>query len=584
MPVVSGSPRPRGKLGRRLAALVVTLAIVPAGVLGYVLIGVNQASLEDTTRDLLFSAIDNVAQQVDRSLDEATTSLIAIRGVLGNEALDARARVEIATQIVAASTALDVVAIYDETGAQVDVVRDAGRTEPVPTTLPVASRPARDRSEPVAGAVEVVPGGLVSPLVIAVPIGDHTWYAYAPLSLAPLDVAVASAATSALGATPGSVFVVDRQLRVIADGDPERVTALARADAEIVRDLASTPVDEEFLAFRRYDNARGEMVGAVRTLRSLPFAVVAELPVERAYASVAQMRLAVIVVVLIAMLASAMLALLVVRRLSAPVDHLVRFAGDLAARRFDAPLTVASGDDLEVLGDAMRDAAQALARGEDLLRKEQTIRADLGRYLPKQLVERIVTREQSLALGGQRRIVTVLFADVTSFSSLVEQREPEVVVSILNQLFTILTELVFRHGGTVDKFIGDSVMAFWNAPDDQPDHAARAVASSIDMMRWLETVNEAWQAQHGVTVRLAIGIHTGEVVIGNFGSETRMEYTCIGEAVNLAARLESIARPSQILVSRATHDAAGDAYPYIEFGPQRIPSRLDPVEVFEVAS
>jgi class 3 adenylate cyclase len=230
----------------------------------------------------------------------------------------------------------------------------------------------------------------------------------------------------------------------------------------------------------------------------------------------------------------------------------------------------------------MREAARSLAASEQQLRDEAAVRADLGRYLPAQLVDKIVRREQSLALGGELRRVTVLFADVAGFSTLVGERPPPVVVAILNQLFTILSELVFRHGGTVDKFIGDCVMAFWNAPDAQADHGARAVAAAADMARWVEAANEIWQDQHGVTVHLAIGIHTGDAVIGNFGSERRMEYTCIGEAVSLAARLEAIARPSQILVTEAVRDAAGDRFTYLPLGQHRVARRLEPVELFEV--
>jgi adenylate cyclase len=157
-----------------------------------------------------------------------------------------------------------------------------------------------------------------------------------------------------------------------------------------------------------------------------------------------------------------------------------------------------------------------------------------------------------------------------------------VMVTILNQLFTILTEIVFRHGGTVDKFIGDCVMAFWGAPDDQADHAARAVAAAEDMQSWIEAGNEDWQRSYGVTIRLAIGVHTGEAVVGNFGSETRMEYTAIGDTVNVAARLEAIARPQQILVSEATRQAAGDDFEYVALGSRQVAGKSEAVELYEV--
>ena len=230
----------------------------------------------------------------------------------------------------------------------------------------------------------------------------------------------------------------------------------------------------------------------------------------------------------------------------------------------------------------MNRASKDLEESEESLKRELAIRSDLGRYLPGELVEQIVRREREMALGGERRDVTILFADVVAFTPLTEKRSPEEVVTILNELFTILTAIVFRHGGTVDKFIGDCVMALWGAPTSQDDHAAKAVAAAEDMFRWLETGNAAWKERFDVTIRLAVGIHTGEAVVGNIGSETRMEYTAIGDAVNVAARLESIARPQQILVTQATRDAAGDDFEYVDAGTHRLAGKEEPLQLYEV--
>lgn len=565
-----------------MAVAAVLLAAIPAGAVGYALIGVNQRALEATHRELLYSAIDNISQQLDRSIDQALSALTAIASTLSDDSVDAAAKTSAAKRLVAASDSLAAVAIYDQAGELVDVVRDVGVDQRVPGRLAAELRPARDAPPKLAAVERAADGTAVLPVVAAIKLGPATWYAYAPISLAPLDEAVTAVAANSFAGDVGAVFVVDRQLRVIADGNPERPPELRRSTAAIVRDLDATPAGKQFLAFTTYDSPQGAMIGAVRTLPSLPFAVVAQVPKARAFASLERMRTIVVGVVLAAVALSAAVAWWLARRVSTPVGKLVRYAGDLAARRFDAPLDVQTGDELEMLGTAMTDAATALAMSEQQLRREVAIRGDLGRYLPKQLVDRIAANTQPLTLGGQRKTVSVLFADIASFSTLVERHPPEQVVLILNQLFTILTEIVFKHGGTVDKFIGDCVMAFWNAPDDLPDHGARAVAAAIEMLRWLEVANEAWQVRYGVTIYLAIGVNTGEVVVGNLGSETRMEYTCIGDAVNLAARLEAAARPLQILVSRTTRDAAGDRFDYRQVGLQRIPSRLEPVELFEV--
>ena len=230
----------------------------------------------------------------------------------------------------------------------------------------------------------------------------------------------------------------------------------------------------------------------------------------------------------------------------------------------------------------MNQAATDLQASEVRIRKEEAIRADLGRYLPAELVDKVVKREQDMGLGGARREITVLFADVVAFTPLTQQLEPEVTVQILNELFTIMTDIVFRHDGTVDKFIGDCVMAMWGAPTEEPDHAARALEAAEEIVSWLEIGNANWKKKYGVTIQIAVGINSGEAVVGNIGSKTRMEYTAIGDAVNVAARLEAIARPQQILLTEQTKEAAGEGFSYTEIGERTLAGHETPTRLFEL--
>jgi class 3 adenylate cyclase len=254
--------------------------------------------------------------------------------------------------------------------------------------------------------------------------------------------------------------------------------------------------------------------------------------------------------------AAALAAVQMARHLTRPLDTLAAFARKLAARKFEERVELHTDDELAVLAHAMSNAAADLQASEARIAREVAIRTDLGRYLPAQVVERVVAREQAMALGGERRDVTIMFADIVGFTPMSAKLSPEAVVELLNELFTIMTEIVFRHGGTVDKFIGDCVMAFWGAPAVDPEHASKALEAARDMLRFLDIGNARWRKKLGIEIELAIGVHTGPAVIGNIGSEVRMEYTAIGETVNLAARLEGLARPRQILLSRATVDAA----------------------------
>ncbi|MCK6591364.1 MAG: adenylate/guanylate cyclase domain-containing protein, partial [Polyangiaceae bacterium] len=207
---------------------------------------------------------------------------------------------------------------------------------------------------------------------------------------------------------------------------------------------------------------------------------------------------------------------------------------------------------------AAHQMARDLREGEEEIAREAKLRGDLSRFMSRELVDAIVRGDHSLSLGGRRMAVTVLFADVVAFTKLAEKDPAERVVSLLNELFSMLSEIVFRHGGTVDKFIGDCIMAVWGAPVPAADHASRALAAAEDMIRFLETANEGWLSKYGAEIRLGIGVNSGEAIVGNIGSDKRMEYTVIGDVVNVAARLEAIAAPNEILVGEATQRLAGE--------------------------
>jgi class 3 adenylate cyclase len=301
-----------------------------------------------------------------------------------------------------------------------------------------------------------------------------------------------------------------------------------------------------------------------------------------AFGPLVQMERLVALVLALSLLAAVAASLLVSRRLLSPMGALMEMVGALRARRFGERVKIETRDELAELGGALSGAAAELEASEEAIRKAAQVRQDLGRYLPKELVERVVAGEQSLALGGERVEVTVLFADVVGFTALCEELGPEDVVGLLNELFTILTEIIFRNGGTVDKFMGDCVMAFWGAPNPQEDHARRALQAAEEMLGWLEVGNARWAKQLGVKVDLAIGVNTGAVVVGNLGSESRMEYTMIGETVNIAARLEAIARPGQILTTAATATAVGDLFDLVEIGERTLPGQQASMMLYEV--
>ncbi len=188
-------------------------------------------------------------------------------------------------------------------------------------------------------------------------------------------------------------------------------------------------------------------------------------------------------------------------------------------------------------------------------KKAKEIRQMFSSYVSPKIVKELIDNPDKTKLGGERRVVTVLFSDIVGFTSLSERRQPEEVVSMLNEYFKEMADIIFKWDGTLDKFIGDEIMAFWGAPVEQPGHAELAVRCALNMSDRLNELQEMWRSRGGEVLDCGIGINTGEVLIGNIGAQgKKMDYTAIGDHVNLASRVEKLTRQygARILVAEST--------------------------------
>jgi adenylate cyclase len=216
---------------------------------------------------------------------------------------------------------------------------------------------------------------------------------------------------------------------------------------------------------------------------------------------------------------------------------------------------------------------------------EQREKRRLSRFFSPSVVREIV-RSQAAgeALGSNRRRLTVLFSDIRGFTSMSERIAPEDVVAFLREYLTVMTDAVFTHGGTVDKYIGDAIMALYNVPFEAPDHAAQAVRTALDFQRRLEGLARRYEPRLGAPLRCGVGIHTGDAVVGTLGSEQRLEYTAIGDTVNLASRLEGITKDFDvpIVLSEATWREVKDLFPTRYLGEVAVKGKEVAVKIYTV--
>lgn len=217
-------------------------------------------------------------------------------------------------------------------------------------------------------------------------------------------------------------------------------------------------------------------------------------------------------------------------------------------------------------------------------REKRRIRRLFGQYVSKDVAEQLMADPSLVRLGGQRREMTVLFSDIRGFTSASERATPEAVVAQLNEYFGAMVDVLFRHGGTLDKFVGDMVMGLFGAPIDDPRHADHAVEAALDMIRTLERLNVKWQHEGRPVLNIGIGINSGEMIAGNIGSEAIMSYTVIGDAVNLGSRLESLNKDygTRILISESTRASLTVPVATRPLGAVTVKGRSQPVQIYEV--
>lgn len=261
--------------------------------------------------------------------------------------------------------------------------------------------------------------------------------------------------------------------------------------------------------------------------------------------------------------------------LARPIQRLLEGTRAIAAGDFTVSLAIPSRDEIGTLTEAFNVMAKNL-------REKEMIKRAFARYVAREVVDELLKDPERLILTGERREVTVLFCDMRGFTSLSEQLSPEEVVMLLNDFYELMIEATFRYEGTLDKFLGDAVMSVFGAPVPHRDHSIRAIRTALAMRQGIERLSTRRIRRGKDPISVGIGVSTGEAVAGTVGTQARMEYTVIGDSVNLAARLESNAKPMQILISGRTHQ---DVQQYVEarpLGAVKVKGKEEDVDVFEV--
>ncbi|MCP9493257.1 MAG: HAMP domain-containing protein [Pyrinomonadaceae bacterium MAG19_C2-C3] len=271
------------------------------------------------------------------------------------------------------------------------------------------------------------------------------------------------------------------------------------------------------------------------------------------------------------------------------VVHSAHVSRPLLALR-DVVARIGKGDYAARIGvirkDEFGEVAKAVNKMAEGLQERETIKSAFARYVSSHVLEEVLSSGQMPVVHGVSRRVTVLFSDIRGFTGTSEMMRPEQVVAMLNEYFKIMVDVVFRHHGMLDKFIGDGMMVIFGAPVDDPHQEEHAIRAALEMQQEVYKLCEKWELQGRSSIRIGIGINSGSAVVGNIGSDERLEYTAIGDTVNLASRLESATKELgvDILISEYTYDAVRGLFPAMPQGEVHVKGRQQPVMTYSVAT
>lgn len=290
---------------------------------------------------------------------------------------------------------------------------------------------------------------------------------------------------------------------------------------------------------------------------------------------ISKTRIFVITLTVLIILTGIGLSIIVSSKFLKPIHMLVNGTREIKKGNYDFKIDIFNNDEIGDLTSSFNDMA-------DGLRKKVVIQDAFGKYVAPEVVDMILQNPGDKWLKGEKIEATVMFADIRGFTSLTEKSAPEDVIAVLNDHFTLATEVIFKYDGHVDKFIGDEIMAVFGAIVEHDDHPVQAVMAAVTLQKEINSINLKLEDIGKTPVRVGIGINLGEVIVGNIGSKKRMEYTVIGDTVNVASRLTDIAGPDDIIISESVYQKVSDFIIVEELDPITVKGKSAPIQTYSV--
>lgn len=380
--------------------------------------------------------------------------------------------------------------------------------------------------------------------------------------------------------SPDIIFalIVDNELKIRAASDVSRVGGTYQLPART--ELIESRKDFQVKRLGRGDETIYDLQVPIFTLAESPIrlgAIHIGLSDELVNQEILAMRYRLAILTVIALVIGVVVAYALAGVSVRPVHSLLRGVRAVGAGNLNQKIAIHRKDEIGVLTQAFNDMTSNL-------REKEFIKRTFERYVSKKLVDRLLKNKEEIKLGGEEMTITILFSDIRRFTSLAERLPPKQVVDLLNDYFTRMINVVNKNEGIVDKLMGDSVMALFGVPFPHIDDAMNSVRCAVAMQKEVKKFNKIRTGQGLPTLEMGVGLNTGPVIAGNIGSKERMEYTVIGDSVNIAARLQGLAKPGEILISEATYKQVKGKVIASQLEPMTLKGKRIPVGVYRIDS
>ena len=369
------------------------------------------------------------------------------------------------------------------------------------------------------------------------------------------------------------------QFGIDSEEDPEKVSPVGEAYRSKLNNPFNIDQYQYDKVFTKDD--WGEFLTANAPIKDKQGNTVAALGMDIESSQVMSRTASILKVALIALGASLLTALgvaiILANRVSKPLYELRRTAEAIGGGDLTARTNLHSKDEFGMVGEAINTMAEGL-------QERRTLLSSFERYVPYKVVDSILHSPESPTLKGERRKLTVLVSDLRGFCAIAESRQPEEVVAFLNRCCEVMSEVIERHGGTLDKFVGDGMMATFGSPNDDPYQEERAVKAALELQEKISDLSAKCDEENWPAINAGIGIHSGYAVVGSMGSSRHMEYTAIGETVNTAHYLESATKQfrANILISQYTYNAVRGQFNVKQLGQVNVKGHAEPMVVYSV--